>query len=99
MGASRLPGWIKDVIFSCLQRASVVAASELLHYAFRTYQFAFLRQDGEHRFAYDEETLSKVLGLAGFNEIKRDDFDPELDSEHRRVGSLFISARKPPITT
>jgi len=53
------------------------------------------RQDGQHRFAYDEETLSKVLDLAGFNEIKRVDFDPELDSEHRRVGSLCISARKP----
>jgi predicted SAM-dependent methyltransferase len=57
------------------------------------------RQDGQHRFAYDEETLSKVLDLAGFAEIKRVDFDPELDSEHRRVGSLIISARKPPITT
>jgi predicted SAM-dependent methyltransferase len=56
------------------------------------------RQNGEHRFAYDEETLNKVLDLAGFNEIKRVDFDPELDSEGRRVGGLFISARKPPIT-
>ena len=55
------------------------------------------RQIGEHQFAYDEETLSKVLDLAGFNEIKRVDFDPKLDSEHRREGSLFISARKPPI--
>jgi len=54
-------------------------------------------QNGEHRFAYDEETLSKVLDLAGFNDIKRVDFDPELDSEHRRVASLLISARKPPI--
>ena len=56
------------------------------------------RQNGEHRFAYDEETLSKVLDSAGFNEIKRVGFNPKLDSDHRRVGSLFISARKPPIS-
>jgi predicted SAM-dependent methyltransferase len=53
------------------------------------------RQNGEHRFAYDEETARKVLASVGFSEIERVIFDAELDSEHRRVGSLFILARKP----
>ena len=53
------------------------------------------RQNGEHRFAYDEETLRKILDAAGFAEIKRVDVDPQLDSEHRQIGSLLISARKP----
>jgi predicted SAM-dependent methyltransferase len=53
------------------------------------------RQSGEHRFGYDEETARKVLESVGFNEINRVSFDAEFDSEHRRVGSLFISARKP----
>jgi predicted SAM-dependent methyltransferase len=53
------------------------------------------RQDGQHLFAYDEETVRKLLEPLGFSEITRDSFDPQLDSEHRRIGSLFISARKP----
>lgn len=53
------------------------------------------RQNNEHRFAYDEETLAKVLGSVGFCDVKRVSFDPSLDSKHREIGSLFISARKP----
>ena len=53
------------------------------------------RQSGEHRFAYDEETLRKILDSAGFTEIERVEVDPQLDSEHRQIGSLLISARKP----
>jgi predicted SAM-dependent methyltransferase len=53
------------------------------------------RQNGEHRFAYDEETLRKILDAAGFTEIKRVDVDPQLDSKHRQIGSLLVSARKP----
>lgn len=53
------------------------------------------RQAGEHRFAYDEETLRKVLETVGFCKIERVSFDPELDTKHREVGSLFMIARKP----
>lgn len=53
------------------------------------------RQGTEHRFAYDLETAEKVLVAAGFREVQRRAYDPTLDSEHRSVGSLFISARKP----
>lgn len=52
------------------------------------------RQGGEHRFAYDLETVEKVLRIAGFVDVRPRDFDGTLDSEHRRVGSLFIVARK-----
>jgi len=53
------------------------------------------RQNGQHRFAYDFETAEKLLKGIGFVTIQRADYDPSLDSEHREVGSLFVSARKP----
>ena len=53
------------------------------------------RQGAEHKYAYDLETAQKVLGLAGFVDIHRRGFEPSMDSEHRKLGSLFISARKP----
>lgn len=53
------------------------------------------RQGGDHRFAYDEETALKLLRSLGFVHARKRDFDPALDSEHRRVGSLFMEARKP----
>ena len=53
------------------------------------------RQHGEHRFAYDYETVEKILLISGFTDVKQREYLPSLDSEHRRVGSLFISARKP----
>ncbi len=53
------------------------------------------RQDGEHRFAYDVETMTKLLQNAGFAGIARREFDPALDSTDRIVGSLYMKARKP----
>ncbi len=52
------------------------------------------RQGGEHRYAYDLETIEKLLRAAGFVDVRPREFDGTLDSEHRRVGSLFIVARK-----
>jgi predicted SAM-dependent methyltransferase len=56
------------------------------------YQF---RQAREHRYAYDFETAEKALRTAGFANVQRCGVDPSLDSEHRWIGSLFVSARKP----
>ncbi len=53
------------------------------------------RQGTEHRFAYDFETAEKVLRTAGFVEVRERAYDPSLDSKHREVGSLFMSAQKP----
>jgi predicted SAM-dependent methyltransferase len=56
----------------------------------------FFRQSGEHRYAYDVETLARVLGDAGFASVERRNFSSELDSEHRREGTLYVDARKLP---
>lgn len=52
------------------------------------------RQGTEHRFAYDFETADKVLRECGFVDIRQRAYDDTLDSKHREVGSLFVSARK-----
>ncbi len=51
------------------------------------------RQDGEHRFAYDYETLKHVLSEAGFTNIELRSFDVDLDTESRKIGTLYVSAR------
>jgi predicted SAM-dependent methyltransferase len=48
-----------------------------------------------HRFAWDFETMKKKLLEAGFENIYRRSYDPDLDSAHREVGSLFVKASKP----
>ena len=53
------------------------------------------RQGGEHRYAYDFETAEKLLRGVGFSDVLLREFDPSLDSKHREIGSLFMSARKP----
>lgn len=53
------------------------------------------RQGTQHRFAYDFETAEKMLNDAGFIDVQSRAYDLTLDSEHRRVGSLFVSTRKP----
>jgi len=52
------------------------------------------RQDGEHRFAYDFETLHLALMEAGFSNIKQRSFDANLDTESRRIGTLYVEAVK-----
>jgi predicted SAM-dependent methyltransferase len=52
------------------------------------------RQNGEHLFAYDEETMRLVLEGVGFREVQRASFDPQYDSKHREVGSLVVSAAR-----
>jgi len=47
-----------------------------------------------HRFAYDFETMAKVIRAGGFETVDRRSFEPELDSEHREIGSLFVVAVK-----
>jgi len=53
------------------------------------------RQNGEHLFAYDENTATKLLERVGFQDVRREKFDPAMDSPHRELGSLFMSGRKP----
>jgi len=53
------------------------------------------RQNGQHRFAYDEETARKALESVGFSPVEKRCYQAGLDSEHRRIGSLFVAATKP----
>ncbi len=53
------------------------------------------RQDGEHQYAYDFETLAMVLREAGFTDVRRRAFDPSRDSADRRDGTLYVDAVKP----
>src|SRR5262245_56789224 len=70
----------------CWHPKNCVTRMEHINYHFR--------QRTEHRFAYDFETAQKALAIAGFVDIRQAGFDPNIDAEHRRVGSLFVSARK-----
>jgi len=53
------------------------------------------RQNGEHRFSYDFETLENLLRRCGFVGVKRRRFDAELDSKEREVGSMYVECAKP----
>jgi predicted SAM-dependent methyltransferase len=55
----------------------------------------WFRQAGEHPFMYDFETLQQLLQQIGFIDIRRRPYDPAEDADLRRLGSLFILARKP----
>ena len=53
------------------------------------------RADGQHKYAYDAETLGQVLRDTGFTDVARREFDQELDSAKRRGHSLYMQGRKP----
>ena len=56
----------------------------------------WFRQDGLHRYAYDEETLGQVMREIGFSDVRVRAFDPAIDSEGRhRLHSLYMEGRKP----
>lgn len=53
------------------------------------------RQNNEHRFCYDFESLYRLLDQTGFVDIRRRQFDPELDSKDRETGSLYVECMTP----
>ena len=53
------------------------------------------RQGRQHKYAYDADTLGRLLTAAGFVDVKRRAFDSELDSEHRLKETLYMEGRKP----
>ncbi len=52
------------------------------------------RQGEQHKYAWDEETLARSLRRAGFVNIVRRDFDASLDTESRKIGTLYMRAIK-----
>lgn len=56
------------------------------------------RQAGEHRYAYDEATLSDMLERVGFVQIKRRSYDVALDIRVPVLGAaLYMDAEKPEV--
>jgi predicted SAM-dependent methyltransferase len=53
------------------------------------------RQGREHKYAYDEETLSRILRSAGYCDIQRRPYDPAMDAPNHVIGSLCMTAQKP----
>jgi predicted SAM-dependent methyltransferase len=53
------------------------------------------RQEGEHKYAYDFETLAGTLKECGFLNIRRRNWDAALDLESRQDGTLYVDAEKP----
>ena len=49
----------------------------------------------EHLFCYDFMTLEKVLTYVGFQDISRREFDAEMDSSDRELGTLYVNASRP----
>jgi predicted SAM-dependent methyltransferase len=56
------------------------------------------RQGREHKYAWDYETLARALQKSGFTEVTRREFDPALDTESRKLGTLYLRAIKPSST-
>jgi predicted SAM-dependent methyltransferase len=50
-------------------------------------------QGREHKYAYDDETLARVLTQTGFTHVERRAFDPEIDAPNHEIGSLCMQAR------
>lgn len=89
-----------DYLQACLQHQwhppEVVTFMERINYHFRQRRSGM--SDGNfamHRFAYDFETMKVALERNGFTNVEERPFDPAIDSEHRRVGSLFVQGMKP----
>ena len=55
----------------------------------------FFRQNGEHKYAYDEETLTGLMTECGFSNLHTRPWDGALDLETRRHGSLYVDGEKP----
>ena len=53
------------------------------------------RQGIEHKYAWDDQTLAMTLRRFGFTNIIRREFDPALDAESRKTGTLYMRAIRP----
>lgn len=52
-------------------------------------------ENGQHKFAYDFETLEYILKKCHFGDVKRRNFDSNLDCKDRELGTLYVDAIKP----
>jgi hypothetical protein len=54
----------------------------------------FFRQDGEHKYVHDSETLIRLIRDCGFSNVQERQWDSALDLESRRDGTLYVDAVK-----
>jgi len=52
------------------------------------------RQNSEHKYAYDEETLIELITQCGFSNVRTRSWDGALDMEARRAGTLYVDGEK-----
>jgi predicted SAM-dependent methyltransferase len=52
------------------------------------------RQGREHKYAYDDETLQRLVRSVGFTDIRRRNFDAAIDAPTHELGSLCVISRK-----
>ena len=88
---------IHDHYFQSLSAKTVVNSAPhiLLGHPLEDLNYAF-HQDGEHKFVYSDEFLIKFFEHFGLIDVRGRDFDPIMDSEHRRGGTLYVTGVKPP---
>ena len=53
------------------------------------------RMGNDHRFAYDFKTIEKLLVKGGFEHVHCREFNQDLDTQDRAVGTLYVTAMKP----
>jgi len=61
-------------------------AFEYINYHFRL--------EGHHKFAYDVSTLKSHLEQVGFINVRQRSYNPELDSEKRAAGTIYMDGTK-----
>ena len=57
-------------------------------------QWSF-RMNGHHKWAYDEQSLGYLMKSVGFDDVFVSPFDEKMDSEIRKIGTLYMIGRKP----
>ncbi len=92
VGEPQYAGWF-DVVQRERYPKWLITKMDCVNYSFR--------QGTEHRYAYDFDTLKHVLETVGFIDVKRRDFNPDLDSKIREYTTLYVDAIKPdgPLTS
>lgn len=49
---------------------------------------------GEHKYMFDQENLEHILSMNGFRNVRKRDFDPEIDMPERIFESLYAQGEK-----
>jgi predicted SAM-dependent methyltransferase len=80
-------GWVEATIQYHWHPAWCRTTMEHINYHFR--------QDGQHKFAWDFETMEQVLRDVGFVRIKQRNYSPEIDRAARAIGTLYVDAFVP----